>query len=99
MSVDLTIILLRGLHLTGVAQVSGPPRPLGWRPLQARRMPAFRWRGRGDLPWPLAGDDVAGTHPIVAYGEFQQPGEDQPAASRAASVEAGTQLLPVALHI
>src|SRR5258707_7035240 len=99
MSVDLTIILLRGLHLTGVAQVSGPPRPLGWRPLQARRMPAFRWRGRGDLPWPLAGDDVAVTHRIVACGEVQQPVEDEPAASRAASVEAEHELVQVALQM
>src|SRR5881392_3773200 len=77
------ISLVRGLHLTGVAQVSGPPRPLGRRPLQARRMPAPRWRSRRDLPGPLAGDNVAVAHRIVACSELEQPVEDEAAASRA----------------
>src|SRR5437867_9829242 len=90
---------LRGLHLTGVAQVSGPPRPLGRRPLQARRMPAPRWRSRRDLPWPLAGDDVAVAHRIVACSELEQPAEDESAASRAAPVEAEHELVQVALQM
>src|SRR6266576_3184565 len=36
---ELGIALVWGLHLTGVVQVSGSPRALGLRPLQARRMP------------------------------------------------------------
>src|SRR5947199_7282945 len=59
---NLMVPILRefgGFHLAGVGQVGGPPWPLGWRPFQARRMTALCWRGRRDLPWPLAGHDVA----------------------------------------
>src|SRR5260370_36146393 len=79
---------LGGLHLTGVVQVGGPPRALRWRALQARRMSARRWRGRRDLSWPLAGDDVVVAHRVVAGGELEHPVENEPAASRAAAVEA-----------
>src|SRR2546430_4214164 len=93
------ITALRGLHLTGVVQVSGPPWPLGWRTLQARRMPASRGRGRRDLPGPLACDDVAVAHRVVTGSELKQPAEDQPAASRAATVEAEHELIQVALQV
>ena len=62
-------------------------------------MPAFRWRGRRDLPRPRAGDDVAVAHRIVACSELQQPVEDEPAASRAAAVEAEHELVQVALQV
>ena len=62
-------------------------------------MPASRWRGRRDLPWPLAGDDVAVAHRIMAGSEFQQSVEDEPAASRAAPVEAEHELVQVALQM
>ena len=62
-------------------------------------MPASRWRGRRDLPGPLAGDDAAVTHRIVTGGELQQPVEDEPAAPRAAPVEAEHKLIQVALQI
>src|SRR5215469_17527472 len=89
----------RGLHLTGVAQVSGPPWAFRWRPLQARWMPARRRRGRRDLPWPLARDDVAVAHRIVAGGEFEHPVEHQAAAGRPAPVEAEHELVQVALQV
>src|SRR5262249_45128973 len=88
-----------GLHLTGVAQVSGPPRTLRWRPLQARRMPAGCWRDRRGLPRPLAGHDVAVAHRVMAGGEFENPEEDQAAAARAAAVEAECELVQVALQM
>src|SRR5258707_10677830 len=83
-----------GLHLTGVVQVGGPPRALRWRALQARRMSARRWRGRRDLSWPLAGDDVVVAHRVVAGGELEHPVEKEPPASRAAAGGTGHQLLP-----
>src|SRR5260221_11966383 len=94
--VQLNITILGGLHLTGVVQVGGPPRALRWRALQARRMSARRWRGRRDLSWPLAGDDVVVAHRVVAGGELEHPVENEPAASRAAAVEAEHELVQVA---
>ena len=58
-------------------------------------MPASRWRGRRDLPGPLADDDVAVTHRIVTGSELQQPAEDEPAAA----VEAEHELIEVALQM
>ena len=63
------------------------------------RMPARHRRGRRDLPWPLAGDDVAVAHRIVACGEFQQPVEDKPAVPRAPPVEAEHELVQVTLQM
>src|SRR6266576_3488450 len=88
-----------GLHLTGVVQVGGPPRTLRWRALQARWMSAGRWRGRQDLSWPLTGDDVAVAHGVVAGGELEHPVEDEPAALRAAAVEAEHELVKVVLQM
>src|SRR5260221_10463563 len=85
-----------GLHLTGVVQVGGPPRALRWRALQARRMSARRWRGRRDLSWPLTGDDVLIAHWVMACSELEHPVEHEPAASRAAPVEAEHELVQVA---
>src|SRR5215471_18556084 len=62
-------------------------------------MPAPRWRSRRDLSWPLAGDNVAVAHRIVACSELEQPVEDEPAASRAAPVEAEHKLVQVALQM
>src|ERR1039458_2647479 len=88
-----------GLHLTGVVQVGGPPRTLRWRALQAWWMSARRWRGRGDLSWALTGDDVAVADRVVADGELEHPVEDEPAALRAAAVEAEHELVQVALQV
>jgi len=81
---------LRGLHLTGVVQVGGPPRALRWWPLQARWMAARRWRGRRDRPWPLARDDVVVAHRAVAGSELEHPVEHQAAAGRAAGLKRNT---------
>src|SRR5213078_2527894 len=90
---------VRGLHLTGVVQVSGPPRALCWRALQARWMAARHWRGWRDLSWPLAGNDVVVAHGVVADSELEHPVEDEPAALRAAAVEAEHELVQVALQM
>jgi hypothetical protein len=95
---DVGITVLGGLHLTGVVQVGtpGPPRALRWRALQARWMSAGRWR---DLPWPLTGHDVVVAHWVVAGRELEHSVEDEPAASRAAAVEAEHELVQVALQM
>src|SRR5258708_21625283 len=85
---DVGIVRLGGLHLTGVVQVSGPPRALRWRPLQARWMPARGWRGRRDLSWPLAGNDVVVAHRVLAGCARRHPGEHPAPASGAAAGEA-----------
>ena len=87
------------IHLTGGVQVSSSPRALGWRPLQARRMPVPCWRVRRDLPRLPAGGDVAVARRIVTGGELEQPVEDQPAAPRAAPVESEHELVQVALQV
>ena len=79
--------------------LSGSPWALRWRAFQARRVSACHWRGRRDLPRPLAGDDVVVAHRVVADGELEHPVEDQPAASRAAAVEAEHELVQVALQV
>ena len=62
-------------------------------------MPASCWRGRRDLSWPFACNDVAVPHRIVTGGELEQPVEDQAAASRAAPVEAEHELIQVTLQM
>lgn len=49
--------LIWDLHLTGVVQVSGPPRALCSWPLQARRMPARHRRGTRVIPGVARGTD------------------------------------------
>ena len=52
-----------------------------------------------EIDRPLAGDDVAVAHRVVAGGELEQPVEDQPAASRPAPIEAEHELIQVALQM
>src|SRR6266568_1229585 len=88
-----------GLHLSGVVQVGGPPGALRWRALQARWVSVRGRRGGRDLSWPLTGDDVVVAPRAVADGQFEHPVEDEPAALRAAAVDAEHELVQVALQM
>src|SRR5215470_16312803 len=93
------ITSLRGIHLTGLAQVSGSPGPGGPRALDARRMPPLA----GRLGWLCLGlwvsDQVPVAHRIVADGELEHAVEDQAPAAGSAPVEAEAELVQVALQV
>src|SRR3974390_2972582 len=72
---------LRGIHLTGLSQVSGSPGPGRPRALDPRRMPPLA----GRLGWLCLGlwvsDQVPVAHRIVADGELEHAVEDQAPAA------------------
>src|SRR5579875_396534 len=88
-----------GIHLTGVCQVDGSPRPGRTRALDARRMPPLA----GRLGWPClvlrVSDQVPVAHRIVVDGEFDHAVEDQAPAAGSAPVEAEAELVQVALQV
>jgi len=43
-AVIMSIICVRGIHLTGLVQASGAPRPGGRRAVDAGRLPPLTWR-------------------------------------------------------
>ena len=94
-----TISGSRGIQLTGLCQVSGPPGPGRSRALDARRVASPGRRG-GWLRLGLGvGDQVPVPHRIVPDGEFEHAVEDQPPAAGPAPVEAEAELVQVALQV
>src|SRR5947199_9483655 len=90
---------LRGIHLTGLAQVSGSPGPGRPWAFDPRRMaPLARWRG-----WLRLGLRVRGQVPVaarfVADGEFEHAVEDQSSAVRSAAAAAEHERLRVGLPV
>src|SRR5260370_31670673 len=85
-----------GIHLTGLAQVGGPPWPGGCRAVQARRMSPVVGRRRRYGLGLRAGDQAAVADGIVGDGEFEDPVEQQSPVARPAAVEAEYELGAVA---
>src|SRR5215472_10769463 len=91
--VQLGINRLRGIHLTGLAQVSGSPGPGRPWAFDARRMAPLAW-WHGWLRLGLrVGGQVPVAHRFVADGEFEHAVEDQSSAARSAPVEAEHELV------
>src|SRR6266566_9966403 len=94
-----TIRAVRGIHLTGLCQVSGSPGPgrpwaldAGWVTSPGRRGGWLRL-GLG------VSDQVPVPHRIVADGELEHAVEDQAPAAGPAPVEAEAELVQVALQV
>src|SRR5262245_25289370 len=97
--VQLNINRLKGIHLTGLFQVSGSPGPGRPWAFDARRIAPLA-RRRGWLRLGLrVGGQVPVAHRVVADGEFEHAVEDQPSAVRSAPVEAEHELVQVALQV
>ena len=87
----------RVIHLT---QVVPPPRPIGLRAGEARRVAStVARRLRGAAAGSGARDHLAVVERLGHHGLFEQAVEEQAAASRGAAVEAERELVEVGVEV
>src|SRR5215470_13468651 len=96
---DIGIALVRGIHLTGLCQVSGSPGPGRSWALDAWWVTSPGGRGRWLRLALGVSDQVPVAHRIVADGEFEHAVQDQAPAAGPAPVEAEAELVQVALQV
>src|SRR5713226_8569302 len=70
----LVFIRVGDIHLTGAAQISGPPGPACRRPFQARWMTSCARWGQACRRWPPAGDEVPVADWAVGPWRVRVPG-------------------------
>src|ERR1019366_2760702 len=88
-----------GIHLTGLALVSGSPWPGCSRAVDARRVASSAGRCGWRCLGLRVGDQVAVAHWVVGDGELEHAVEDQSPAAGPAPVEAEREFVEVALQV